>query len=137
MTEISSHPPTSYDVPYRQRTRNGLLTLRRLPAPLDNCFAPVKRVIVIPVIHNLADLGSLAESVRAHYLEHFGPAVWQQRQRAVEELWNDIRRAIDALHLDYRQVRIYQDGLPVAARKSKSSTSLPGPAASTISSSWN
>ena len=77
----------------------------------------MKRVIFIPVIHNLADLGSLAESVRAHYLEHFGPAVWQQRERAVEELWNDIRRAIDALHLDYGQVRIYQDGLPVCGKE--------------------
>ena len=77
----------------------------------------MKRVIVIPVIHNLADLGSLAESVRAHYIEHFGPAVWQQRERAVEKLWNDIRQAIEALHLDYRQVRIYQDGLPVCGKE--------------------
>jgi hypothetical protein len=77
----------------------------------------VKRVIVIPVIHNLADLGSLAESVRAHYSEHFGPAVWRQRERAVEKLWNDIRQGIDALHLDYREVRIYQDGLPVCGKE--------------------
>ena len=77
----------------------------------------MKRLILIPVIHNLADLGSLAESVRAHYLEHFGPAVWQQRQRAVAELWKEIRRAIEALHLDYGQVRIYQDGLPVCGKE--------------------
>ena len=77
----------------------------------------MKRVIFIPVIHDLADLGSLAESVRAHYLQHFGPAVWQQRQRAVEELWKQIRRAIDALHLDYHLVRIYQDGLPVCGQE--------------------
>ena len=77
----------------------------------------MKRVILIPVIHNLADLGSLAESVRAHYLRQLGPAVWQQRERAVEELWNEIRRAIDALHLDYGQVRIYQDGLPVCGKE--------------------
>ena len=77
----------------------------------------MKRLILIPVIHNLADLGSLAESVRAHYLEHFGPAVWQQRQRAVAELWKEIRRAIEALHLDCGQVRIYQDGLPVCGKE--------------------
>jgi len=73
----------------------------------------VKRLIVIPVIHTLADLGSLADSVRDYYVAHFGPAVWQQRQGAVKGLWNDIRRAIEALHLDFRHVRIYQDGLPV------------------------
>ena len=77
----------------------------------------MKRLILIPVIHNLADLGSLAESVRSHYLEHFGPAVWQQRERAVEGLWNDIRRAIEAFRFDFRQVRIYQDGLPVCGKE--------------------
>ena len=77
----------------------------------------MKCVIVIPVIHNLADLGSLAESVRAHYTERFGAAVWEKRERAVEDLWNDIRQAIDALRLDYRHVRIYQDGLPVCGKE--------------------
>ena len=77
----------------------------------------MKRLIVIPIIHNAADLGSLAESVRAHYVQRFGPAVWDQRQRAVRDLWQGIRRAIDALHLDYRRVRIYQDGLPVCGKE--------------------
>jgi hypothetical protein len=75
------------------------------------------RVIHIPIVHNQADLGSLAESVRAHYLERFGPAVWKQRERTVEKLWGEIRRAIDALGLDYHQVRIYQDGLPVCGQE--------------------
>ncbi len=77
----------------------------------------MKRVIVIPIIHNAADLGSLAESVRAHYVRRFGPKVWEQRQWAVRELWQGIRRAIDALHLDYHRVRIYQDGLPVCGKE--------------------
>jgi hypothetical protein len=75
------------------------------------------RVILIPIVHNLTDLGSLGESVRALYLQHLGPAVWQQRERAIEKLWGDIRRAIEALGLDYHQVRIYQDGLPVCGRE--------------------
>jgi hypothetical protein len=79
----------------------------------------VKRVIVIPVIHNLADMGSLAEPVRARYIEQFGPAVWQRRERAVEELWHGIRHAIAALQLDYRQVRVYQDGLPVCGKEAQ------------------
>lgn len=77
----------------------------------------MKRVIVIPVIHNLADLGSLADSVRAHYLRDFGAAVWEQRQCAVERLWAAIGRAVDALRLDYKHVRIYQDGLPVCGKE--------------------
>ncbi len=77
----------------------------------------MRRVILIPIVHNLADLGSLAESVRTHYLQRFGAAAWQQRERAIETLWGDIRRAIDALRLDYPQVRIYQDGLPVCGQE--------------------
>ena len=77
----------------------------------------MKRVIVIPIIHNAADLGSLAESVRAHYVQRFGLSVWDERQRAVRDLWQGIRRAIDALHLDFRRVRIYQDGLPVCGKE--------------------
>jgi hypothetical protein len=87
------------------------------PETSAELFGHVKCVIVIPVVHNLADLGSLAESVRAHYTEHFGAAVWERRERAVEELWHDIRQAIDALRLDYRKVRIYQDGLPVCGKE--------------------
>jgi hypothetical protein len=75
------------------------------------------RVILVPIVHNLADLGSLAESVRARYLQRFGPAVWRQRERAVEKLWGDIRRAIEALALDYRRTRIYQDGMPVCGQE--------------------
>ena len=45
----------------------------------------MKRVIVVPIIHNAADLGSLAESVRAHYVELFGPAGWDKRERAVRD----------------------------------------------------
>ncbi len=78
----------------------------------------MKRVIFVPVIHNAADLGSLAEAVREHYRRRLGPAAWTQRERAVRTLWDDIRRAIAALGLDLHKVRIYQDGLPRCSRTS-------------------
>lgn len=77
----------------------------------------VKRLVLIPVIHTLADLGSLAGSVRAQYLDRVGPAGWAQRQQAVQRLWHDIGQAVDALQLDYPRVRIYQDGLPVCGKE--------------------
>jgi hypothetical protein len=86
----------------------------------------VKRVIAIPVIHTLADLGSLAESVRAQYLRDFGAAVWEQRQHAVQRLWEAISRAVDALQLDYTQVRIYQDGLPLCGKEEQIVRELAG-----------
>ena len=86
----------------------------------------MRRLIAIPVIHSLTELGSLAESVRAHYLKHFGSTVWEQREQAVENLWDAIRRAIDALRLDYRRVRIYQDGLPLCGKEEQIVRELAG-----------
>jgi len=72
----------------------------------------MRRLIHAPILHTAADLGSLAESVRAHYAKVLGPTGWTGRQQAVGQLWRDIRRRIEALRLDYARTRIYQDGLP-------------------------
>ena len=73
----------------------------------------MKRLIYVPVIHNAADLGSLAAPVRARYQRELGDAAWREREQAVERLWDTIRRRIDDLRLDFGDVLIYQDGLPV------------------------
>lgn len=86
----------------------------------------MKHVIVIPVIHDFVDLGSLAEPVRAHYVKDLGREAWEQRERAVGKRWGDIRRILDALRLDYRQVRIYQDGLPVCGMEEQIVRELAG-----------
>jgi len=78
-----------------------------------NAAKAMRRLIHIPIIHTSADLGSLSESVRTRYLEEFGPLVWVQRERAVENLWQAIRAKINRLEVPYHAVRLYQDGLPV------------------------
>jgi hypothetical protein len=73
----------------------------------------MRRIFQIPIIHTAADLGSLADSVQREYARILGPNAWNQRQEAVVELWSHIRTKIEALHLDYRKTKLYQDGLPV------------------------
>jgi hypothetical protein len=73
----------------------------------------MRRLIHIPIIHSAVDLGSLSESVKAHYAKVVGERAWSQREQLVAELWRHIRQSIQLLHLDCRRVRIYQDGLPV------------------------
>ena len=73
----------------------------------------MRRLIHIPIIHTSADLGSLSESVRAHYAKVCGKASWSQREQIVQALWTEIERNLDALHLDGQKTRIYQDGLPI------------------------
>lgn len=76
-----------------------------------------RRVIVIPIVHTSADLGTLSEPVKARHAEQFGPDQWTRREQAVERLWEEIRRRLKARDLDYRRVRIYQDGLPLCGHE--------------------
>jgi hypothetical protein len=77
----------------------------------------MRSIILIPVIHTEADLGSLAESVREHYVARRGAAGWDERQRLVAGIWDQIRAKVDKLRLDYRKVRVFQDGLPVCGQE--------------------
>ena len=78
-----------------------------------------RRLILIPIVHTATDLGTLAEPVKAHYVANFGPDVWEKRERLVEALWDEIVQKVKTLQLDYRRVRIYQDGLPVCEQEQK------------------
>jgi len=73
----------------------------------------MRRLIHIPIIHSAVELGSLSESVKAHYAKVVGESIWRRREQAVGELWKYIRKEVQALHLEDRRARIYQDGLPV------------------------
>jgi hypothetical protein len=73
----------------------------------------MRRLIHIPIIHTSADLGSLSGAVRAHYTKVCGSSGWDQREQIVRALWTDIRKNLDALHIEGPKTRIYQDGLPV------------------------
>ncbi|MBU4270883.1 MAG: hypothetical protein KKE86_07370 [Planctomycetes bacterium] len=79
----------------------------------------MRRLIHIPIIHNSADLGSLSELVQAHYGKIFGETSWNQREQVVKALWTDIEANLDALRLDARKTRIYQDGLPICGFEEK------------------
>jgi hypothetical protein len=79
----------------------------------------MRRLIHIPIIHTAADLGSLAAHVQAHYARICGKTSWSQREDVVRALWTDIQANLDALRLDARQVRIYQDGLPICGFEEK------------------
>ena len=73
----------------------------------------MRRLIHIPIIHTAADLGSLSKFVQAHYTKVCGQTSWRQREDVVKALWTDIQTNLDALRLDARKTRIYQDGLPI------------------------
>jgi hypothetical protein len=69
-------------------------------------------LIWAPIIHTQADLGSMIGSVRSIYARKVGLEKWDEHVAMVEELWSKTDEAVRRLDLDYRYVRIYQDGLP-------------------------
>ena len=73
---------------------------------------PTRRLIWVPVIHTRADLGSLSGFLRQHYIRRVGQTQWDRHIESVEDMWEAIRRAVEALDLSGSGVRLYQDGLP-------------------------
>ena len=71
-----------------------------------------RRLIWVPIIHTQADLGSVSGSVKALHARKTGLGNWDRHVATIDEFWGRICREIEALHLDYAKVRLYQDGLP-------------------------
>jgi hypothetical protein len=57
--------------------------------------------------------------VQEHYTRICGKSGWSQREDVVKALWSDIEANLDALHIDPRKTRIYQDGLPICGFEDK------------------
>lgn len=79
----------------------------------------MRRLIRIPIIHTSVELGSLQKAVKAEFVQRFGANDWQSHEALIAKLWDMIEEKLAALELDYRKVRIYQDGLPVCGFEEK------------------
>lgn len=75
-------------------------------------MAPRRRLVHVPIVHTAADFGSSAAEIREAHVTRHGEEGWAARERAVAELWSRIRERALSLAIDYRRLRIYQDGLP-------------------------
>lgn len=71
----------------------------------------------VPIIHTAADLGSQAQAIRERLRAHVGQAALDRRDEAIQRMWGAIRDRLLALDVDWRQVRIFQDALPVCGRE--------------------
>ena len=83
-------------------------------------------LMFIPILHTLADLGSLGEAVRKTFLSKYGALMARRKEAALEKLWEEIRGIILGLGLDFSRVRLYQDGLPVCGREEEIVRDLAG-----------
>ena len=74
-------------------------------------------MIYVPIVHTAADMGSQAEALEREHVRRHGRGEWARTRRLIDEVWEGLRTRLLALNLDFRRVRIYQDGLPVCGRE--------------------
>ncbi len=77
----------------------------------------MRRLIYVPIIHTAADFGTQAAVLEREHVRRHGRGEWARTRRLIDEVWEGLRTRLLALGLDYRRVRIYQDGLPVCGRE--------------------
>ncbi|MDO9097689.1 MAG: hypothetical protein Q7U60_06175, partial [Candidatus Methanoperedens sp.] len=72
----------------------------------------MRKLILIRIVHTAADMGSMSEGLIKEGIAKIGREKWLENQRRIEKFWDEVKKEIDALNLDYSKVRVYQDGLP-------------------------
>jgi hypothetical protein len=77
----------------------------------------LRKLIYVPVIHTEADMGSVAEPLKKEYIQRYGLKRWNEHIDTIHSMWHGIRQKIFALELDYKNTKVYQDGLPVCDKE--------------------
>ena len=62
-------------------------------------------------------MGSMATVLAAAIIERFGRRHWDEYLALLDGFWKTVRAELDDLALDYEQVDLYQDGLPVCGKE--------------------
>ena len=69
----------------------------------------MRTLILVPVIHTSADLGSLAKEVTERGVAVLGEEAWEKHTAVVEKFWNKISDYFNSI--DVSGMKIYQDGM--------------------------
>jgi hypothetical protein len=62
-------------------------------------------------------MGSMGEGMAAAIIDRFGRRHWDEYLALLDGFWQTIRAELEGLSLDYQQVDLYQDGLPVCGKE--------------------
>lgn len=82
------------------------------------------RLIYVPVVHSIAEMGSFAPAYAAAFIARYGQSKWTERSAEFDAIWRVIADAIGALRLDMKRVKLYQDSLPICGREGELVTEL-------------
>jgi hypothetical protein len=76
-----------------------------------------RRLVHIPIIHTLADMGALGASVQRVKLSALGRKGLAHNAAVVDKMWEEIERVVTNLRVTPGMARLYQDGLPVCGHE--------------------
>lgn len=96
------------DVPAVRQGAHGLTEMSEKESGGCN-----RRLVYIPIVHTLADMGALGASIQRVKLAKLGRQGLARGAAVVEGMWAEIERVVADLEVRPGGVRIYQDGLPV------------------------
>ncbi|MDO8750504.1 MAG: hypothetical protein Q7K03_05110 [Dehalococcoidia bacterium] len=77
----------------------------------------MRRLLLIPIIHDEADMGSLGVALARRSAALSGESRWALHQRTVGRFWASIEAFL--LSLDPKQMKLYQDGLAAGGEMGK------------------
>ncbi len=77
----------------------------------------MRRLIYVPIVHTQVDMGSMQNAVENDYIKKYGKAKWKEHLKAIDKMWSGITKKLEALDLNYKKVKLYQDGLPVCGKE--------------------
>ena len=72
-----------------------------------------RKLVYIPIIHTVADMGTLGAAVRGMKLSALGRQGLSQNAAVVDKMWARIESVVAKLPVAPGSLRVYQDGLPV------------------------
>lgn len=140
-TKINKLPPTIILTAHgslssaREAMQLGALDYLTKPFDLDEVIKvvketlgvkEVKKLIYIPILHTSHDMGNMANAMKETYVKKFGEQKWQEHVRVIGEMWDGIKKRIEALNLPFNHVKIYQDGLPECGKEKEIVQELAG-----------
>jgi hypothetical protein len=71
-----------------------------------------RRLLIVPIVHTEAELGSEGDAHRAGFVARHGDRGWAEHAALIERYWDTVREALLALPIAFAGVKVYQDSLP-------------------------
>jgi hypothetical protein len=71
----------------------------------------MRTLIYVPIIHSIADMGSLGKELKNKSVSEFGENEWQKHTNTVNGYWDAIASYFENIDMYIKGIKIYQDGM--------------------------